>query len=171
MDISSKSEIAERHLAGLQTFYPRVDARVSTIFAISSAQTAIAAFNYVGPQQASVWQSLLLILFGLSTVIIHVNLYMCTFPKLTGGSETSMFFAHVAKMGEADFIAKYRTLSEDEIFADLTKQIWRSSQILADKYRHLTNGTIALAAASVAWVLFLVLVSAGTGKFPALSAS
>jgi hypothetical protein len=38
-------EVAERQLALVQGFFPRLDSKVSALFAISSAQIAVAALN------------------------------------------------------------------------------------------------------------------------------
>jgi hypothetical protein len=67
-----------------------------------------------------------------------------TFPKVVGGSDTLMFFGHIANLGEADFYQRYRSITSDELHGDLVKQIWRSSQILAAKYYWLKVASISL---------------------------
>jgi hypothetical protein len=168
IDLKQRVEIAERHLANVQGFYPRIDTRVGAVFAISTAQLAIAAVNI----STAALQSYVVIgaIVGmlLSSALVHVSLYVCTFPNLVGGSRTLMFFGHIANYGEADFFERYRILSMDEIHCDLTKQIWRSSQILSSKYYWLKVASIALAFATACWVVALTTISLKAGVVPTI---
>lgn len=167
-EVKQRLEIAERHLANIQSFYPRVDARVGAIFAISSAQLAVAAVNISLPDFHSAVVVTAAIGLLLASAVVQSGLYLCTFPKLVGGSKTTSFFGHIAKLGEADFTSQYESMSVEDFHDDLTRQIWRSSQILAEKYYWLKVSSIALAAATASWLTLLVSVSLIAGKVPVL---
>lgn len=169
MDIQKQLETADRHLANILTYYPRVDGRVSAIFAISTGQIVVSAVNFSAITSGDKYSVYLFATFLVFTFAIHIFLYLCTFPTLNGGSHTNMFFGHISKMGESDFVENYREMSEDDFLRDLTKQIWRSSHILTAKYKNLRHATVALGFATVAWAVFLISVSVQTGKLPLIS--
>jgi hypothetical protein len=168
LDIKERTNFAESHLASIQAYYPRVDTRVASIFAISSAQLAIAALNISKLALESRFVLFFAIITVVASFVIHVGLYICTFPKMKGGSITTMFFGHIADMGEAEFSHRYRSLSVEEIHSDISRQIWRSSKILSAKYYWLRVSSIALGIATVFWLLLLGAISIQIGGIPVL---
>jgi hypothetical protein len=159
-------EVAERHVASVQSFHPRIDTKVTALFAVSSAQIAIVALN-LSIEDFAVWyKSLLILLYVLTSGFIHFNLYLCTYPHLDAGSRALSFFGDVAKTGEAEFLHEYVSMSVDELTHDFARQIWRNSHIVAAKYRYLKISTIALFFSTLPWIGILAAVTIEEWKLP-----
>lgn len=166
--LQTKLDLAERHLVSLQAFFPRIDTKVSAIFAVASAQLGVTALN-LSAGDLTEWHKLaLLIPYAGFAFVIFANLYLCTYPHLSGGSRSLSYFGHVASMGEAEFTIEYSAMSLDDLHHDLSRQIWRNSQIIAAKYRFLKYASMALFASLIPWTAILALLSIEQGIIPAL---
>lgn len=162
-------EVAERHLAALQSFHPRIDGKVSAIFAVSSAQLALVAVNVTMDDFLIWYKASLAAAFIVITVAVHVNLYLSTYPQLAAGSRAFTFFGHVSRMGEAEFISEYTALTVDQLLHDFSRQIWRNSQIVAAKYHYLKIASISLFISLIPWTLLLAILSLSEWKLPNLT--
>ena len=129
-------EAVERQLDRVQAFMPRIDARVSAMFAIVSAQIAIAAINLQIDDFRVWWVAVPSVMFFTLAGFCVFCLYRCIHPNLVGGSNSLVFFGTIAKMREAEYIDKMRAVSEEEYIKDVLGQVWRNSEIVAEKYKH-----------------------------------
>lgn len=159
-------EIAERQLDRVQTFFPRIDSKVSAIFAITSAQIAVAALNVTSDDLGVWWIFLLLACFVGGAGWTMLSLYYCTYPHLKGGESSLIYFKKIAERSEADYATRYGAITEDELKADFIKQIWRNSQIVDTKYWYLKNATIASMLSLIPWGLLLLNTTLAKGKVP-----
>lgn len=161
-------ETHERQLDRVQAFFPRIDAKVSALFAISAGQIAIAVLNLTVDDLKLWWIVAPLAIFLACAVYVFVHLYLCTYPHLKGGNSSLVYFGEIAKLREVEYIERYSALTKDELKADLSGQIWRNSEIAACKYRYLKNATIAAMLSLIPWTLFLLSTSLSHWQVPTI---
>lgn len=159
-------EAYERQLDRIQSFHPRLDSKVSALFAVASGQVAVAALNLSANDLTRWWIATPLAAFLLLIVGVFVNLYRCAFPHLDGGTASLVYFNEIAKMRESDFIDKLDASTEDSFKADVAGQIWRNSEIVSCKYSYLKNATIAASLSLIPWAALLIATSLSHGKIP-----
>jgi Family of unknown function (DUF5706) len=161
-------ETYERQLDRIQSFHPRIDTKVSALFAIASGQIAVAALNLSANDLKLWWIAVPLAVFLLTIGWALLNLYRCAYPHLDGGNSSLVFFSEIAKLRESDYINKLGAISEADYKADVAGQIWRNSEIVSCKYRYLKNATIAAMLSLIPWVLLLGATSLSHGKLPVI---
>ncbi|MBZ9940164.1 DUF5706 domain-containing protein [Mesorhizobium sp. BR1-1-13] len=161
--------MAERQLDRIMNFFPRIDSKVSALFAIVSGQVAFAAINITIDDLKSWWIAIPAIVFVICIVWSIGNLYRCTFPHLTGGHASLVYFKEIAKLTEAGFVDRYLSLNEETLRRDVIGQIWRNSEIVALKYDYLKQATVATMVALLPWALLLLGTSLVHWKLPIAS--
>lgn len=159
-------DVAERQLDRIMGFFPRIDSKVSALFAIVSAQVAFAAVNLSIDDLKTWWVGIPVFAFIVCVVWTIANLYRCTFPHLNGGYASLVFFKEIAKLTEADYIQRYSSLDEATLKRDVMGQIWRNSEILSMKYDYLKQATLAVMIAILPWFLLLIGTSYVHWKLP-----
>lgn len=171
MNEASKSclvnlEVAERQLDRIQSFFPRIDSKVSALFAIASGQIAIAAVNLSFEDLKLWWITVPATAFLLTIGWTILNLYWCTYPHLNGGSRSLVYFSEIAKLREPEYLERYTALTEERLKADIVGQIWRNSEIVSAIYRYLKHGTAAAMLSLIPWTALLVATSLSHWKLP-----
>ena len=157
-------DAAERNLVQIHAFFPRIDARVSAIFAITSGQIAIATLNISGDQFLRADVFVLLVLFLICAAGTIFNLYWCTYPDLAGGDKSLIYFREIATKNETDFVAEYEATDLKALRHEVLRQVWRNSVIVQKKYEFLKMATLCTGISVVPWTLLLASVSAKYGK-------
>ena len=161
-------EVAERQLGLVMGFFPRIDSKVSALFAIASAEIAVAILN-VGPDDLKAWLiTVPLVAFLLVIGLTIFNLYRCAYPHLDGGRQSLVYFAEIAKLDQANYIAAYRGLNVSDLTDDLCSQVHRNSEILDKKYGYLRTATKAVMWSLLPWTLFLLATSLSHWRAPLL---
>lgn len=161
-------ETHERQLDRVQSFFPRIDAKVSALFAISAGQIAVAVLNLTVDDLTLWWIVAPLAIFLACVVYVFVHLYLCTYPHLNGGNSSLIYFGEIAKLREAEYIERYGALTKDELKTDLAGQIWRNSEIASCKYLYLKRATIAAMISLIPWTLFLLATSLSNWRVPTI---
>jgi hypothetical protein len=162
-------ERAESHLAYLQAFFPRIDTKVSALFAICTAELAVAFLN-INPTDLQRWYvSVPLDIFIAVLIWTYVHLYRCTFPHLEGGASSLLYFQEISKRTEVTFVADYCAADAGALLQDYCGQIWRNSQILTLKYQFLTRSTVGALVSVLPWGVVLLATSLTNARFPVLS--
>lgn len=168
-DDAKRLEVAERQLVLVQSFFPRVDSKVSALFAIASAEIAVAVLN-VAPDDLRLWYvAVPLVTFLLVIAVVVFNLYRCAYPHLEGGQRSLIYFAEIAKCQQTDFIRDYRALSVSQLTDDICGQIHRNSEILYLKYGYLKTATKAAMWSLIPWTALLLATSLSHWRAPLLS--
>lgn len=160
------SEEYERQLDRLHQFFPRIDTKVTALFAISSAQIAVAALNLSADDLKMWWITLPLVVFILAIAWSLLNLYRCAYPSLDGGNSSLIYFSEIAKIRESDYVDRLKAMSEDEWMKDIAGQIWRNSEILKCKYGYLKSATIATTLSVIPWTTLLIATSLTHWRVP-----
>src|SRR5690606_11448187 len=113
-DDRHRLEVAERQLVLVQSFMPRIDAKVSALFAIVSAQLAVAVLNLNAADLPKWYVTVPLGLFLVMIGWTYFNLYRCAYPHLEGGQSSLVYFAEIAKRRESEFIQQYSAVSTQD---------------------------------------------------------
>ncbi len=150
---------ARDQLTLVLSFFPRVDAKLSTVLAVDTAllATMSAAVPSFGQMNAWTWvgSSLTVVLLILSFVF----LYRGGFPDTKGGHSSLIYFRQIAAHTEARFIEAYEAQSPETLRRDLLTQVWRNSEILTAKYDSLKRSFIFMAFSLLPWAATLAMFS------------
>ncbi len=161
-------EAADRQLDRTHNFFPRIDGKISTLFAIVTGQIAVAAINLDAENLKHIWIWLPGIAYTLLTLISMHHLYDATYPQLEGGESSLIYFAEVAKMEESEFKKNFCDLSDSEYLDQISSQIWRNSQIVDKKFSDLKSATRAIMLATLPWAMLIVSAAVLAKKVPVL---
>ena len=162
-------EAVERQLDRLLTFFPRVDSKVSALFAVTSAQLAVAALNLTLDDLKVWWIAACLVAFILSAAWVMIHLYRCTYPHLEGGQQSLIYFAEIVKKQPHAYIRSIGNVQVDVYREDVAGQIYRNAEILCLKYRFLKRATIGASLCILPWSAFLLATSLSHWKLPVFS--
>lgn len=159
MQNNERLNIASKQLDRVLSFFARVEAKASFIFAVNSTLLALIALNFhkedfsrwyiVGPAALSV------LLVGISLIFV----YRCTFPSLKGGSNSLIYFREIAKRREAEYVEQFSDIDEDALARDFIAQTWRNSEILTAKYDSMKIAFIMSALSLIPWFVFLLTIT------------
>jgi hypothetical protein len=161
-------EAYERQLDRTQAFIPRLDTKVSAVFAIQAGQIAVASLNLTFGDLKIWWIAAPLAVFLATAAFVIFNLYRCTYPHLKGGNSSLIYFNEIAKLREAEFIQRFGALSTAEFKNDLAAQIWRNAEIACLKYGYLRQATVAAMLSLLPWTGLLLATSLAHWTLPKL---
>jgi hypothetical protein len=152
----NRLDIASHQLDRVLSFFARVEAKASFVFAVDTAIVSLVAVNF-RIEDFSRWQItvpavLTLIVIGISVVFV----YRCSFPSMDGGHDSLIYFAEIAKRREADFIERCLNVEEQAYVVDVLGQVWRNSEILTVKFKAIKTSFLATAIALFPFFMFLL---------------
>ncbi|KSV64032.1 hypothetical protein N185_35275 [Sinorhizobium sp. GW3] len=166
MDVEFRIEAAERQLVMIHSFFPRIDAKITTLFAMTSAQIAIAALNVTLSDLKHWYVTVPGILFCAAACAVMINLYYCTYPHLRGVQGSLVFFVEIGKRSASDYLQAYTHVSGEALLEDLTHQIWRNSQIVQAKFHYLKNAMVITMLSVLPWAILLLGTSINNARLP-----
>src|SRR5579871_4708611 len=146
---------ARDQLSLVLSFFPRVDAKLSTILAVDTGMLAALSASLPSFPHVSPWMAIAPVLATTLIVASYVFLYKGGFPDVKGGNASLIYFSEIAKRTEANFIREYRDATEESLRCDVLGQIWRNSEILTEKYRCLKVAFVCMALAAIPWIVSL----------------
>jgi len=158
MDHKRLTEVAASQLDRVLAFFPRADAKASVLLAVDTGMLAVLASNLPGSNSFD--RTLLIILvpvFFIGGSLWH--LYLGAFPSLEGGHDSLIYFREIAKRTESRFIEEFSSQSDDGYAKDVLSQVWRNSEILRQKFNHISSAFNWMAVAILPWVGCLVFLS------------
>ena len=155
-DSSSVSlEAAERQFDRIQAFFPRIDSKVSSIFAIASAEIAVASF--LSLKNLHRWWMLLPGSLFLAAIAWTVyNLYRCTFPTVNRSPDSLVYFREIIELDREVFVERFTSATEQELKRDFTRQTWQTSVIAAEKFAYLKQATLGAMLSLIPWACLLI---------------
>ena len=165
-DDRHRLEVAERQLALVQSFIPRIDGKVSALFAICSAQLAVAALNLSANDLPKWYVTVPLAVFLVTLCITYFNLYRCAYPHLEGGHASLVYFGEIAKRRESDYISQYINISNADLLNDVAGQIWRNSEIASCKFKYLKIATQFAMISLAPWIVLLIATAFSNSRIP-----
>jgi hypothetical protein len=159
MDKDILFELAPKQLDRVLSFFSRVEAKASFIFAINSALLGILAVH-VERSDFNDWlrySSLGLAALGLAASYYYV--YRCSFPNLSGGHLSLIYFKEISRLREQGYIHQFREISQDAYIDDILAQTWRNSAILTEKFRTIKIAFIGTGLSLLPWTVYLAMSS------------
>ena len=132
-------ELAERQLDRMQSFYPRIDTKVTAVAAWLSIEVAVAALNTkLGDLKvAYVWVPFAI--YIITTAFSARYLWQCVFPDQRGGNGSLIYFGAIAERTEGNFRNEFKAVSEAKLLDDVIGQVWRNAEIVCAKYTAVQN--------------------------------
>lgn len=148
-------EATERQFDRIQAFFPRIDSKVSSIFAIASGEMAVASF--ISLKNLHAWWMLVPGSLFLAAVGWTVyNLYRCTFPTLKRSPDSLIYFNEIVGMGREEYVERFTSASEEDLKRDFARQTWQTSVIAAKKFAYLKQATMAAMVSLIPWAALLI---------------
>lgn len=138
-------------------FFPRVDTRLSVIFAVNTGMLAILVTNAPGIKEFTWLSGTPFVATIICLTVSIVFWYRATFPQLKGGHASLVYFKEIAKRTEQKFIDEFKQQTEEQWLHDVLGQTWRNSEILTAKFKALKISFIFLAVALIPWATALAL--------------
>jgi hypothetical protein len=163
-------DIIQRQLDRVLGFFPRVEARINTLFGVNTLILIVAALN-LSAGDLRLWYVTVpgsVLLIGL--LVSYYHLFRANFPDDKGGEKSLVFFKEIQKRTEANYIAEFLECSEATLRNDLLGQVWRNSCIVCDKYQRVKLAIIATAITIAPFVVFLVITGTIHARIPLLKA-
>lgn len=158
MDHKNLSETAPAQLDRILAFFPRADAKGSVLLAVNTGMLAVLASNLPSAGAFDRWLLFLLIpVFLIGGSLWH--LYKGAFPSLEGGHDSLIYFREIAKRTESKFVDEFTGQSEQSYLRDILSQVWRNSQILKEKFDHISAAFNWMAVALIPWAASLVMLT------------
>lgn len=160
--------IIEAQLQRTLGFFPRVDTKVSGLFAVNSTALTLMALN-VEAGDLRLWYISLPAGLGIALLIFsYYFLYRANFPNLKGGEGSVVYFSEIKKFTEQNYVASYLETSEEDYRKDMLGQVWRNSVILCQKYEWVAHATRCTLASFIPIVWFLVATAITHSRVPQL---
>jgi hypothetical protein len=150
---------ARDQLSLVLSFFPRVDAKLSTVLAVDTALLATMSATVPSFRQIDVLSWIASTVTVILLVLSFFHLYRGGFPNTKGGHSSLIYFREIAARTEARFLEAYICETPQGFRADLLAQVWRNSEILAAKYDHLKLAFIFMASALLPWAATLAMFS------------
>jgi hypothetical protein len=158
MDQNHLSEAAAVQLDRVLAFFPRADAKGSVLLAVDTGMLAVLASN-LPPSSSFDWKILITLLPVLLIGLSLWHLYMGAFPNLKGGHDSLIYFREISKRTESKFIEEFVAQTDEAYLEDLLSQVWRNSEILKEKFNHISSAFDWMTLAILPWVGSLVLLA------------
>lgn len=148
-------DAAERQFDRIQAFFPRIDSKVSSIFAIASGEIAVASL--ISLKNLHLWWVLLpgaLFVAGVAWTVY--NLYRCTFPTMKRSPDSLVYFNEIIELKREDYVQRFTSVSENELKRDFARQTWHTSVIASKKFAYLKQATVAAMISLIPWAALLI---------------
>ena len=97
--------------------------------------------------------------FLLCFALSCLYLFRATLPAIAGGRNSLVYFHEIAGLREADYLGQFIAQTVDEHVNDLLGQVWRNSQIAAQKFRFVEVAMRWLIGETVLWLACLVWIA------------
>jgi hypothetical protein len=153
--IEANLKDARDQLSMVLSFFPRVDAKLSTVLAIDTAMLAALSASVPPIEKVSWCMAVAPIITFLLIVVSYVYLYRGGFPNVKGGQKSIVYFKEIASRTEANFIEEYAQQTQESLRTEILGQVWRNSEILSEKFSRLKIAFIFMALAAAPWAVSL----------------
>lgn len=157
MDTDKHIEQANKQLDRVLGFFSRLDAKHSVVLAVDTSMLAVLVARAPALSTFS-WS--LAVAPGLAVLLIATSywfLYAGTSPALDGGQQSLIYFREIARRTESKYVDAFIAVSDEDYLRDLLGQVWRNSEILTQKFSHLSKALLFLALAVIPWLAALAL--------------
>jgi hypothetical protein len=159
MDEAKISEFAPKQLDRILSFFARVEAKASFVFAVDSALLGVLAVHVERSDFEKGFTVLLLVVLGIALAASYLYIYRSSSPNLEGGHSSLIYFREIAKLREQEFVKAFRAQSDETYVDDILSQVWRNSQILTEKFSAVKKAFVLAGLSLLPWTAFLIFSS------------
>jgi hypothetical protein len=159
MDQKVLFEVAPKQLDRVLSFFARVEAKASFVFAINSALLGVLAVHVERADLYEWLHCILLVLVAGGLGVSYYFVYRCSFPNLSGGHLSLVYFKEIAKLREQQYVRSFRDMTEDAYVDDVLSQVWRNAEILTEKFRAIKVAFVITGLCLLPWAAFLTVAS------------
>lgn len=153
---ANRIEVVSAQLDRTLEFFGRVETKSSFLFGSNIGVATLLLFN-LEPIDVTTWYAALPFVATLLLIINSTyHLLAASYPSLKGDPSSLFYFRSVGTRAEQDYVTTFRAKSDDELLSDLLGQVWRNSQILTEKFDHVTASFRQTVLALVPWTWFLI---------------
>lgn len=168
-DAMTPIEKAEAQLSRVLSFFPRVESRISGLFALNTAILTIIPLN-IKTQDIYVWYICLPAIATILLVTIsYYHIYKANFPDVKGGQGSIVYFNEIQKRTEQKYVDEFMSCSESDYTKDILGQVWRNSEILSAKYSCIKQSIRFQLISIPPFITFLTLSALKNGQIPNVS--
>src|SRR5271155_3587899 len=100
MEDDSLFELAPKQMDRVLSFFSRVEAKASFVFAINSALLGTLAVHVERSDFVDWHRYVSLFLAGVGIAISYYYVYRCSFPNLSGGHQSLVYFKEIGRLRE-----------------------------------------------------------------------
>lgn len=83
---------------------------------------------------------------------------MSLLPRMDGPERSVLFFGRIAQLDRANYSAKFRQVSDEELLDDLTSQIHRNAEIAASKFLWVRRSMLWSFLSVIPWILAIAIL-------------
>jgi hypothetical protein len=138
-------------------FFPRADAKMSTLLGYNLGMLAFLGANSPGFDK---WTLTMWILYPVALALIGTSLiyvYRSSYPTILDNKRSLIFFNDIAAISQDDFVTKFRNEYRVNYIDDMLRQVWSNSEILRQRFHFLQQGYRAMALAVLPWLVALTI--------------
>lgn len=157
MTLDEKYQLAWTRLHHVLSFFDRVDTKLSVVLGVNVAMLGVIATQADEIHRISALGWLALIVYGVCSAWSFVCLYRGSFPQLSGGSGSLIYFAQIAARPPETFTGELFAQSEEARLADVVEQLRVNSSIVTTKYSCLCRAYRLMAISLIPWATALVI--------------
>lgn len=158
-DIQIKLEVADKALTRNLGWIRAADAKVPSIFAISTAMLGVLAALL--PPVHSQWTVVVAIISFLAAAALIVSivcLACASFPRLKGPKGSIVYFGGAITRAESDYIKCLSAGVTVELIEDIARQAYRNAEIAAEKFKAVKWAMILLFASIPLWLVSVAML-------------
>lgn len=159
---SQNDELAGRakdQLALVLSFFARVETKLSVVLAVDLAMISIAFAKVLPVTDVSPSVIGLLALFAVMQVASLILLYRGSFPHLTDGERSLIYFRTVAAFDEVDYRTRFSQRDLGAHTDDVIDQAWINARILTVKFDRLKRAYFWMGLSVAPWVAALAVLA------------
>jgi len=132
--MNERMALAERQLDRMQSFFPRIDAKITAVAAWLSVEIAVAGLNTKLSDLRAAYVWVPFVVFLITTGWSGSCVWRCLFPDRKGGQGSLIYFGSIANRTEGSFQSDFKAASDGQLLDDVLGQVWRNAEIVCDKY-------------------------------------
>lgn len=161
---ANRIELVSTQLDRTLDFFARVETKSSVLFASNIGIATLILLNLV-PTDVTTWYVAVPLI---ATMLLVVNstyhLLAASYPSLKGDPTSLFYFRSVGQRTEQEYVKMFHDKNDDELLDDLLGQVWRNSQILTEKFDHVTASFRQTIFALLPWAWFLIVSAIVHGR-------
>ncbi|PXV55951.1 hypothetical protein SAMN04487785_10850 [Dyella jiangningensis] len=155
---------AKDQLALVLSFFARVETKLSVVLAVDLAMISIAFAKVLPVSDVSPSVIGAIALFAVMQVASLILLYRGSFPHLTDGERSLIYFRTVAQLDEADYRTRFSQRNLGAHTDDIIDQAWINAKILTVKFDRLKRAYFWMGLSVAPWLVALAVLALSVSR-------